>query len=269
MVNPDEIVLSANASTVYSSLKQWGASFVQELLDETGLLSAQLETALGELVAWGLITSDSFSGLRTLITPQKVLRRRIKRQPGHSPLVQAGRWSLLRSTSSQTRELRFTAVEHIACVLLNRYGIVFRKLLENEVGLPSWRDLLYVYRRMEARGELRGGRFVQGFAGEQFALPNAMNTLRKIRKQELDGKLISISASDPLNLTRTVTAGARVSSLTNNRILYRDGIPIASSVAGEVSYLQSIDKDIQWEIKTTLLRNHKPEHFHPPPLHTL
>ncbi len=269
MVNTDEIVLSANANTTYACLKQWGASFVQELLDETGLLSAQLETALGELVAWGLITSDSFSGLRTLITPQKVLRRRAKRQPGHNQLAQAGRWSLLRGTSSQTHELRFTAVEYIAQVLLNRYGIVFRKLLENEVGLPSWRDLLYVYRRMEARGELRGGRFVQGFAGEQFALPQAMTTLRKIRKQALDGKLISISASDPLNLTRSITAGERVSSLANNRILYRDGIPIASSVAGEVNYIESIDAEIQWEIKTTLLRNHKPAHFHPSPVGTL
>ncbi|NOX42406.1 MAG: ATP-dependent DNA helicase, partial [Gammaproteobacteria bacterium] len=269
MVDINEITLSANANTVYSSLKQWGASFFQELSDETRLLPSQLETALGELVAWGLITSDSFSGLRTLITPQKILRRRSKRLPGHVPLAQAGRWSLLRGTSSQTHELRFTAVEYIARVLLNRYGIVFRKVIENEVGLPPWRDLVYVYRRMEARGELRGGRFVQGFAGEQFALPNAMNALRKIRKQDKDGKLVSISASDPLNLTGSITAGDRIASISNNRILYRDGIPIANSIAGEVNYLESIEAAIQWEIKTTLLHKHKPEHFHQPPVSTL
>ncbi|NOY71972.1 MAG: DEAD/DEAH box helicase [Gammaproteobacteria bacterium] len=257
MVDTNEVTLSANASKVHSSLKKWGASFVQELTDETGLLSAQLEMALGELVAWGLITSDSFSGLRTLITPQKVLHRRIKRQRAYSPLAQAGRWSLLRSIPSSTHEHRFTVVEYIAGVLLNRYGIVFRKLLENEVGLPPWRDLLYVYRRMEARGELRGGRFVQGFAGEQFALPHAMNTVRKIRKQALNGKLISISATDPLNLTGSITAGERIASLANNRILYRDGLAIAYNLAGKVNYIESIEADQQWEIKTLLLRKVK------------
>ncbi len=257
MVDTNEITLSANASKVYSSLKQWGASFVQELMDETGLLSTQLEMALGELVAWGLITSDSFSGLRTLITPQKVLHRRIKRLRAYNPLAQAGRWSLLRNTPSLAHEHRFTVVEYIAGVLLNRYGIVFRKLLENEVGLPTWRDLLYVYRRMEARGELRGGRFVQGFAGEQFALPRAMNTLRNIRKKELEGKFISISACDPLNLTGSITAGERIASLANNRILYRDGLAIAHSLAGKVNYFESIEADTQWEVNTMLLRKAK------------
>jgi ATP-dependent Lhr-like helicase len=269
MADEGDITLSANAQKVFISLKQWGASFFQELLDDTRLLRSQLETALGELVAWGLITSDSFSGLRTLITPQKILRRRSKRQPSYEPLAQAGRWSILRNPPPMDKQHRFAAVEHIGRVLLNRYGIVFRKLIENETGLPPWRDLLYVYRRMEARGELRGGRFVQGFAGEQFALPEAMNTLRKIRREDLHGTLISISATDPLNLTGSITAGDRVASQANNRILYRDGVPIAISVAGEVIYLESIAADIQWEIKTTLLRQYKPEQFHPVPPQTL
>jgi len=269
LVNTDEITLSASAKKVLTSLEQWGASFFQELLDDTRLLRAQLETALGELVAWGLITADSFSGLRTLITPQKVLRRRSKRHAAYEPLAQAGRWSLLRKPPPETPESRFTVAENIARVLLDRYGIIFRKLLENEVGLPPWRDLLYVYRRMEARGELRGGRFVQGFAGEQFALPDAMNALKKIRRQDKDEKLISISASDPLNLTGSITAGKRIASLAGNRILYRKGIPIATSIAGEVNYLESIDTEMQWEIKMTLLRTHQPAHFHQTPVSSL
>ena len=157
------------------------------------------------------------------------------------------------------------SVEHIARVLLRRYGVVFRKLLEHETGLPPWRDLLYVYRRMEARGELRGGRFVQGFAGEQFALPEAMQTLRRIRKAAKEGELVAIAATDPLNLTGSITAGDRVARQANNRILYRDGVPIATSVAGEIHYLASIAPEVQWEIKTTLLRHTRPEQFHSSP----
>ncbi|MGB5261637.1 MAG: DEAD/DEAH box helicase [Gammaproteobacteria bacterium] len=266
MAEADGIKLSGDAGRVLDSLKQWGASFVQDLQDDTRLLPVQLETALGELVAWGLITADSFSGLRTLITPQPVLRRRAKRRPGYQPLAQAGRWSLLRPVRAPRDDThRFASVEHIARVLLNRYGVVFRKLLDHETGLPPWRDLLYIYRRMEARGELRGGRFVQGFAGEQFARPEAMQTLRRTRKQPKDGELVAIAATDPLNLTGSITAGERVARQANNRILYRDGVPIATSVGGEINYLESIAPEVQWEIKTTLLRQTRPEQFHPSP----
>ncbi len=261
-----DIRLSGDARKVLDSLQQWGASFFQDLQDDTRLLPVQLETALGELVAWGLITADGFGGLRTLITPQPVLRRRAKRRPGYRPLAQAGRWSLLRQARAPRDDThRFEVVEHIARVLLSRYGMVFRKLLDFETGLPPWRDLLYVYRRMEARGELRGGRFVEGFAGEQFALPEAMQTLRRIRREEKDGALVAIAATDPLNLTGSITAGDRVARQANNRILYRDGVPIATSVAGEVNYLEAIAPEVQWEIKTTLLRQTRPEHFHPSP----
>jgi ATP-dependent Lhr-like helicase len=266
MADTDGIRLSGDAGKVLDSLKQWGASFFQDLQDDTRLLPVQLETALGELVAWGLITADSFSGLRTLITPQPVLRRRARRRPGYQPLAQAGRWSLLRpARPPRDDQHRFDSVEHLARVLLNRYGVVFRKLLEHETGLPPWRDLLYIYRRMEARGELRGGRFVQGFAGEQFALPEAMQTLRRIRKQPKDGELVAIAATDPLNLTGSITAGERVARQASNRILYRDGVPIATSVGGEINYLEAIAPEVEWEIKTTLLRQTRPEQFHPTP----
>ena len=171
--------------------------------------------------------------------------------------------------SAPAGEDRFAPVEHIARVLLKRYGVVFRRLLDNETGLPPWRDLLYIYRRMEARGDLRGGRFVAGFAGEQFALPEAMQTLRRIRNQSKEGELIAIAATDPLNLTGSITPGDRVARQASNRILYRDGVPIATSVGGDINYLESIDPEVQWEIKTTLLRQIRPEHFHPPPPRSL
>ena len=154
--------LSSNAQKVYDVLKEWGASFFQEIIRETGMLKTQLEEALGELAAGGLVTSDNFHGLRTLVMPQKILHRRSKRYPSHDPMAAAGRWSLLRPSRPNPID-SYEHVEHIARTLLLRYGVVFRKVLEREEGIPSWRELLYIYRRLEARGDIRGGRFVQGF----------------------------------------------------------------------------------------------------------
>ena len=244
--------LSGNAQKVYDVLKEWGASFFQEILRETGLLKTQLEDALGELVASGLITSDSFQGLRTLVTTQQVLHRRSKRYPGHDPMVAAGRWSLLRPSRTNPTD-SYEHVEHIARTLLLRYGVVFRKVLDREDGIPSWRELLYVYRRLEARGELRGGRFVQGFSGEQFALPEALNLLKDIRKQEKTAELIVLCAADPLNLTGVITPGDRITSSTNQRVVYRDGIPVAHGTRSKVSYLQDFNVDQQWRFRWALL----------------
>lgn len=243
--------LSSQAQKVHAALKQWGASFFQELRDETGLLKTQLEAALGQLVAAGLITSDSFQGLRTLILPQTVLHRRGKRRPLHDPLATAGRWSLLRPLSDTGTD-RFEPVQHLAETLLRRYGVVFRKVLEKEQGIPSWRDLLYVYRRLEARGEIRGGRFVQGFAGEQFALPQVINALREIRKQPKSDELVTISAADPLNLTGIVTAMDRIGTQTGHRILYQDGTPIMSGSPSKVTFLREFDEAEQWRLKKAL-----------------
>ena len=256
--------LSGAAHKVYDVLKHWGASFFEELLAETGLLKSQLEQALGELVAWGLITSDSYQGIRTLITPQQIQRRRSRRFHLNDQLAAAGRWSLLRPQAS-TGERDYSHAEHIAQVLLRRYGVVFRKLLERENGLPSWRELLYVYRRMEARGELRGGRFVQGFAGEQFALPDAVSQLRSMRNKTSQDDLIAISAADPLNLTGLITAGQRIPTQTNHRILYRDGVPIASSAGNNVTLLAPIDPANEWQVRKLLLRKHNPSAFHASP----
>ncbi len=245
--------LSALAEKVHAALKQWGASFFQELASETGLLQTQLESALGQLVAAGLITSDGFQGLRTLILPQKVLQRRNKRYRLQDPLAAAGRWALLRPTRLEADD-PYVATEHIARTLLRRYGVIFRKLLDKEEGLPSWRELLYVYRRLEARGEIRGGRFVQGFAGEQFALPEALGILRELRKQEKTGRLLSISAADPLNLTGIVTQGERVGVVSGHRVLFKDGIPIAWGTPDKLHFSRQFDEAEQWQYKQALLK---------------
>jgi ATP-dependent Lhr-like helicase len=250
----DKLELSGSAQKVYALIKEWGASFFQELLVESGLLKTHLEAALSELAAAGLLTSDSFQGLRILVLPQKILHRRSKRHPAHDPLAAAGRWSLLRPSSLQA-DNQYQAAEAIARVLLRRYGIVFRKLLEKEEGLPSWRELLYVYRRLEARGEIRGGRFVQGFAGEQFALPEAVLLLKDIRKQPNTGELTVINAADPLNLTGLITPGERIAAPTRQRIVYRDGVPLAHGTFAKTDFHEEIDTDRKWRLKWALMDN--------------
>jgi ATP-dependent Lhr-like helicase len=254
--------LTSSATKVLGILRQWGASFFDELQQQTGLLKTQLENALGELVAWGLVNSDQYQGLRALITPQKKQQRSRHRAVLQAPLSGGGRWSLIRPGSSEDKH---PAVEHIARTLLARYGVVFRKLLERESGLPAWRDLLYVYRRLEARGELRGGRFVQGFAGEQFALPEAVSLIRKQRKQEQTGQMIALSSVDPLNLSGIITPGKRIQASPKYRILYLDGKPVASNQNGEIDINEQVPATEHWQIRTLLTRKHHPAAFHPPP----
>ena len=149
------------------------------------------------------------------------------------------------------------AVEHIAWTLLKRYGVVCWRMLEREAAwLPPWRDLLRVYHRLEARGEIRGGRFIAGLSGEQFALPDAVGLLRKVRKQPADGALVAICGADPLNLLGSVIPGGKVPALTGARILFRDGVPIATLVAREVSYMEKLGPGEEWAMKKLLLRDH-------------
>jgi ATP-dependent Lhr-like helicase len=147
-------------------------------------------------------------------------------------------------------------VEHIAQALLRRYGVVFWRLLAREGGwLPPWRDLLRVYRRLEARGEIRGGRFVAGFSGEQYALPDAVGLLREIRRRPADGRYVSLSAADPLNLIGVLTPGGKLAALTGNRLLYRDGLPIAALAGGKIEFLTSVDETTRWEAEKRLIRS--------------
>jgi ATP-dependent Lhr-like helicase len=150
-------------------------------------------------------------------------------------------------------------IEHIARTLLKRWGVVFWRLLAREADwLPPWRDLLMCYRRLEARGEIRGGRFVAGFTGEQYAAPEAIGLLRDTRRKSHSQTNVSLSAADPLNLVGILTPGARVPSLSSNRVLYRDGVPLAVYAGGEVRFLEKLDPKEQWEAQNLLLRRHVP-----------
>ena len=172
-------------------------------------------------------------------------------------MAEAGRWALARRGLADGRAQPETdAVEHVARALLQRYGVVFWRLVEQEADwLPPWRDLLRVYRRLERVGEIRGGRFVAGFAGEQFALPEAVGQLREVRREPGSGAFISVSAADPLNLVGVLTPGARLPALTGNRLLYRDGVPVAVFAAGEARFLQSFDAAEEWTARKALLRS--------------
>jgi len=256
--------VSPRAQAVADYLRQHGASFFDELADGAGLLRSQLEEALAELVAVGLVSSDSFGGLRALLVPSGE-RRPIagayrRRRTVKFGMEAAGRWALARrprkpETPLQAKASEQEAVEHVAHALLRRYGVVFWRLLEREaVWLPPWRDLLRVYRRLESRGEIRGGRFVAGFTGEQFALPDAVGMLREIRRQPDADVLVSLSGADPLNLVGILTPGPRLAALSGNRLLYRDGVPIAVLAAGEVQFLETLDAATEWQAHKALLR---------------
>ena len=253
-----EINLNSAAASVYEYLSKHGASFFTDLIDGVSLLETQLEDALGELVACGLVTADSFTGLRALLTPSnKRTNSQMKRKRAVYAMANAGRWSLLARESKPTNgrsSYDRETVEKIARILLRRYGVVFKRLLERE-GLPlPWRELLRTYHRLEQRGEIRGGRFVSGFSGEQFALPEAIGMLRAIRRAPGEGTLISVSAADPLNLVGIITPGNRVSAFAANRILYRDGVPIATLESAGVRFLVDMDSASEWKAKNALVR---------------
>jgi ATP-dependent helicase Lhr and Lhr-like helicase len=248
--------LSALAQSVYDTLSQHGAMFFDELLHDVHVLRMELENALGELVAAGLVNSDSFAGLRALLKP--VAKRNAfagNRRARSSALIggmdDAGRWALVNrravvadteNAAGRRRQLPPEVLEHIAMTLLRRYGVVFWRLLEREADwLPPWRDLLRVFQRLEARGVIRGGRFVNGLPGEQFALPEAIPVLRKARKQANEGAWVCVAGTDPLNLAGTLLVGERVPAVAGNRILYRDGVVAATLVAGKFCFEAAVE----------------------------
>jgi ATP-dependent helicase Lhr and Lhr-like helicase len=264
------IELSGASRTVFDTLATGGALFFAELVRRSGLLPSQVEEALSQLAALGLVTSDSFDGLRALLVPsnkrptfgRNVGRRR--RKTNLASIEFAGRWSLLKkeialqsSGNGAESSARDTAVEKFARVLLHRYGVVFRRLLERESFPVTWYELGRIYRRWEARGEIRGGYFVGGIGGEQFALPEAIGLLRSIRKAPPNGDLLALSAADPLNLQGSLTPGPRIAALTANRVLFFDGLPIATLEAGEVRKLTEApvsDVQIETVLKVGKLR---------------
>lgn len=250
--NPEQ--LSKEAVKVYEVLQKNGASFFHDIANKTQLLKPEIEDALSELVGNCHITSDSFTGLRALLVPEKNKKVGYRSKAGPFTMEGAGRWGLIAQHVNSVEEEKNKQIEKIARVLLKRYGVIFRKLAERESYAPHWRDLVRVLRTLEARGEVRGGRFVTGVWGEQYALPEAVSLLRVIRKEEKKQTLISISASDPLNLTGIITPGGRVSSIFTNRILYCDGVPVAIKEGKEIKFLAQVSESDQWTMKKALIQ---------------
>ena len=262
--------MSSRAETVAQFLRVHGASFYDEIVEGTGALRTQVEEGLGELVALGLVSSDSFSGLRALLTPsdkRKPFGGARRHRRALFGIEDAGRWALIRrppppsqasgpgSSTSATATADMETVEGIVHALLRRYGVVFWRLLQREAAwLPPWREMLRVLRRLEARGDVRGGRFVGGISGEQFALAEAVGALRETRRTQAVGELVSISAADPLNLVGVILPGARIPALAGNRILFRDGLPVAASVGGSVQFLADLDAGEARAVEDALVR---------------
>ena len=242
----DSSTLSPKAQKVHGVLREHGALFFDELVHEAHLLRSELETALLELVGAGLVNADSFAGLRALTTPASKRQARSSRR-GRGAFIggmdDAGRWALIRRPPSAAGPHSAETLEHVAMTLLRRYGVVFWRLLEREADwLPSWRELLRTFHRLEARGEIRGGRFVSGLAGEQFALPEAIPLLREVRRRPHDGRLVAVCGADPLNLVGTLLPGNKVPALSGNRIVYRDGLPAAVRVGSKQQLLVEEDQ---------------------------
>ncbi|MGN6554483.1 MAG: DEAD/DEAH box helicase [Verrucomicrobiota bacterium] len=252
---------SPDTQLVLNTLSEGGALFFGEIVQRTRLLQSRVEQALGELTAQGWVTADSFEGLRALLMPQekRAPLGDLTRKRHHRSITSiefAGRWSLLRrpaaAAASQNSNARDEALEAFARALLRRYGVMFRRLLERESLKVSWFELGRIYRRLEARGEIRGGYFIHGVSGEQFALPDAIGRLRSIRKLKPAGDLILLSAADPLNLVGVLTPGPRVTAIGGNRILLRDGLPIAALEAGRILNLDGHSDASASEIEHTL-----------------
>ncbi len=243
--------VSTRATQTLEALRRSGASFFDDIVRETGLLPTEAECALGELVSLGQVTADGFTGLRALLAPDPKRSRGGRRAVAAYSMEAAGRWSVVPDGAEEHD------VESIAWALLRRWGVVFRRVLDREGELPPWYSLLRVYRRLEAQGRIRGGRFVAGFAGEQYALPEAVTAVRKSRRQSKTGELLSISAADPLNLVGILTPGQRIPATPRNRILFRDGIPVAFREGSETHFLED-PSDQRWALTQALRRQSVP-----------
>ena len=219
------------ASEVLEVLSQRGACFMSDIVAATRRLPSDVEEALWQLAAAGRVTSDSLESLRSRINgnPQRPRRASTRRRARPYRRGAFSRWSRLEPVAPMSE-----TIEQKAFQFLKRYGVVFPELLAREPMAPRWRDLVRTFRQLEARGEIRGGRFVSGFVGEQFALPEAVEKLRKVNRTDPTGQMIAVSACDPLNLVGILTPGERVPALLGNQVVFRDGVPVASWETGSV-----------------------------------
>ena len=242
--------LSTGARGILAYLEARGASFFDDILAETGASGLDAAAALGELIAQGRVTADGFAGLRAFTGASA---RRLR------AIAEAGRWSCVARRAADAGDVGEDGVEAVARTLLRRYGVVFKSLLARESITVPWRGLLREFRRLEARGEIRGGRFVAGFTGEQYALPEAVETLRRVRRAPGDGTIVTLSAADPLNLTAVVCLGERVSATASTRIAFRDGVPIATLTGSrKIDWIEPQSPEGEWEGRNALLRRRIP-----------
>jgi ATP-dependent helicase Lhr and Lhr-like helicase len=308
---------SSLAQRIEADLRSNGASFFDQIQSRTGLLKAQLEEGLAELVGAGRLNSDSFTGLRALLTPASK-KQSAHRRRGRSPMFgveEAGRWSLLDTFASHAddtpesaelntdrsevdtqnassisaspaiiRQLRAgrpnsvrsgwdvlddEQLERLISIYLNRWGVLFRSIIERELLAPPWRVLLRALRRMELRGTVRGGRFIAGVGGEQFAFQEAVDGLRLKAKdvaaaenretaRTAKPRYHSLAASDPLNLLNLILPRRKLAKLLNNRVLFEDGIPIAVVEGGEVKFLREVAPERQWALQQALVQKNFP-----------
>jgi ATP-dependent Lhr-like helicase len=250
-VEDPEARLTPDARRLLALLRARGASFFGDLRSAAELDDEAARSAVGSLVAAGLAASDGFAGVRALIASAYGRPAPLDRRAHF-----AGRWTVAGAAPVQESAdpARAAAVETQAWTLLRRYGVVFRRVLARETLAAPWRELTRVYRRLEARGEIRGGRFVSGMSGEQFALPRAVERLREVRRTAADGRLLTISTADPLNLVGIVTAGDRIRAAARNRVVYRDGVPLAVREGDFVRDLAPIDSAIAGDVSRALMR---------------
>ena len=242
--------LSTGARGILAYLESRGASFFDDILAETGASGLDAAAALGELIAQGRVSADGFAGLRAFTGASA---RRLR------AIAEAGRWSCVARRAADAGGVGEDGVEAVARTLLRRYGVVFKPLLAHESITVPWRDLLREFRRLEARGEIRGGRFVAGFTGEQYALPEAVETLRRVRRGPADGAIVTLSAADPLNLTGIVCLGERVSATASTRIAFRDGVPIATLTGTrKIDWIEVQSAEQEWDARNALLRRRIP-----------
>jgi len=305
---PSGKTFSNTAQRIEADLLTNGASFFDQIQSRSGLLKAQLEEGLAELVGAGRLSSDSFTGLRALLTPA-AKKQGAHRRRGRSAMFgveEAGRWSLLETfaprpadttntdepatarTETEAENTRRSSatpaiirqprasrpntvrsgwdvldddqLERLISIYLNRWGVLFRSIIERELLAPPWRVLLRALRRMELRGTVRGGRFIAGVGGEQFAFQEAVDGLRSMAKEVAAEKprYHSLAASDPLNLLNLILPRRKLAKLLNNRVLFEDGIPIAVVESGEVKFLREVAPERQWALQQALVQKNFP-----------
>lgn len=260
--------LGSSAARIRDVLDAQGALFFDDLVMQTELLPGQVEIGLSELCATGMVTADSFQSVRQLIAPETKRGRGKRRKRGRTTRQISsgifgpnratqnqvpGRWSLLRFPKSDSEDTAF--LNNWAWLLLQRYGVVFRDLLVHESLAPAWSELVKSYRRLEAQGEVRGGRFVSGVGGEQYALDDSVSRLRRVRDMTGEAEWLIFSAADPLNLTSCVIKGPRIPALHTNRLACRNGKLVAARVGGEIKFFEEVDLQTSNWVRQVLERN--------------